>query len=170
VIAHQFSRAEKEAARDHIRVSDRAGEIVAVMAIAFVSLFFYVHQIWSTGFFDSRFGQKESMLLYGSILGGMAGPISRIITGQRNVSRVPELVASVLWIAGSAWLLYVFPFNFDHITDVLPNYLQFLLNWITNDIARILFILGITGGIISLVINAQLYVKVRKLLRANYTR
>jgi hypothetical protein len=31
VTAHQFSRAEKEAARDRIRPGHRAGEIVAVM-------------------------------------------------------------------------------------------------------------------------------------------
>jgi hypothetical protein len=51
------------------------------------------------------------------------GPLARFLTGRRNVSRPPELAASVFWIAGSVWLLFYFPFNFAHFADVVPDFL-----------------------------------------------
>lgn len=128
-------------------------------------LFFYEHQTWSTGFFTSAFGPVEGLFLYGSILTGTAGPIARLVTGRRNISRIPELAGSAFWIVGSVWRFNVFPFNFAHFADVIPEFLQFLVKWITNDIARILFALGIVGGAVFNTINARLYLQVRKLLQ-----
>lgn len=45
-----LSWAQKEAQRDHMKGSERGGEIVGVAAIVLVALFFYAHQAWSTGF------------------------------------------------------------------------------------------------------------------------
>lgn len=162
---HYFGWAEKEAQRDHIKLSERGGELVGVAAIVLVTLFFYAHQAWSTGFFTSSFGPAEAFFLYGSILTGTAGPLARFATGRRNASRPPELAASVLWIAGSAWLLVVFPFNFAHFADVMPDFLRFLLSWITNDIAWLLFLLGTLGGVVFVLAYAILYLRVRRLLR-----
>ncbi|HXV45210.1 MAG TPA: hypothetical protein VD736_00885 [Nitrososphaera sp.] len=155
---------QKEAFRDRMGLSERGGEIFAVAVIALVGSFFYAHQAWSTGFFTTSFGPTEAFFLYGSIIAGGAGPVSRFITGRRNVSRIPELGASALWIAGSIWLLAVFPFNFAHLPDVLPDSLKFLLSWITNDVAWVLFVLGILGGIGSVPVNVVLYRRVRRLL------
>ncbi len=63
-----LSWAEKEARRDYIKVSERGGEIVGIVAIVLIALFFYAHQAWSTGFFTSAFGPIEAFFLYGSIL------------------------------------------------------------------------------------------------------
>ena len=161
---------EKEARRDRLSSSERGGEIASIIGTILVSLFFYAHQLWSTGFFTSAFGQTESFFLYGSILAGMAGPAARLATGRRNVARIPETAAAILWIAASLWLLRTFPFNFAHFADVIPNFLQFLVKWITNDIARILFVLGTVGGVVFAVIDIIMYIRVRKLLRAHYTR
>jgi hypothetical protein len=79
------------------------------------------------------------------------------VTGRRNVSRSPELAASALWKLGSAWLLVVFPFNFAHFADVAPDLLRFLASWITNDIARVLTILGTLGGVVFVPVNVTLY-------------
>jgi hypothetical protein len=78
------------------------------------------------------------------------------MTGRRNVSRPPELAASVFWITGSAWLFY-FPFNFVHFAGSVPDLLRFLLSWITNDIAKVLFIFGTLGGVVLTVMNPVLY-------------
>jgi hypothetical protein len=163
---HYFGWAEKEARRDRIKISERGGELVGVAVIVLVALFFYAHQAWSTGFFTSSFGPAEAFFLYGSILAGTAGPLARFVTGRRNVSRPPELAASVFWIAGSAWLLFVFPFNFAHFADVVPDFLRFLVSWITNDIAWVLFLLGTLGGVVFLPVNAVLYWRVSRLLRS----
>lgn len=40
------------------------------------------------------------------------------------------------------WLLVVFPFDFNHFADVLPESLRFLLQWITNDIGWALLLIG----------------------------
>ena len=157
---------EKQALKDNMTNSQRGGEIVGIIAIGLIALFFYAHQTEATGFFTSSFGGIEALLLYGAILIGTAGPISRFLTGKRNKSRIPELTASVVWIVASAWFLWVvFPFNFAHFADVVPDFLRFLVSWITNDIARILLAIGMVGGIISVGINTVLYVKVRALLQ-----
>lgn len=158
--------AEKEARRDRIALSERGGGVFAIIAIVLVALFFYAHQAWSTGFFTSSFGSTEAFFLYGSIITGAAGPLARLATGRRNASRLPELAASVFWIVSSAWLLVVFPFNFAHFADVVPGFLQFLVSWITNDIAWLLFALGTAGGVVFTAVNARLYLQVRRLLRS----
>lgn len=164
---HSFSWVEKQALKDNMKNSQRGGELVGVIAIGLIALFFYAHQTQATGFFTSSFGATEAFLLYGAILIGMAGPISRFLTGKRNKSRPAELIASVFWIIASAWfLMVVFPFNFAHFADIVPDVLAFLVSWITNDIARVLIAIGMVGGIISVGINTALYIKVRALLRS----
>ena len=152
---------EKEAQRDYIKPSQRGGEMATLIGIILVTFFFYAHQAWSSGFFTPSFGALEQFLFYGSILLGMLGPITRMATGRRNAARPPELMSSILWIVASIWLLSVFPFNFAHFADVIPDFLRFLVSWVTNDIATILIILGTLGGVVFIGINALLYVKVR---------
>ena len=60
--------------------------------------------------------------------------------------------------------MVVFPFNFAHLADVVPDFLAFLISWITNDIARLLLAIGMVGGIVSVGINTVLYIKVRAFL------
>jgi hypothetical protein len=156
---------EKQALKDNMKNSERGGELVGVIVIGLIALFFYVHQTEATGFFTSSFGATEALLLYGAILVGMAGPLARFLTGKRNKSRPPELIASVFWIVASAWfLMVVFPFNFAHFADVVPDFLAFLISWVTNDIARVLIAIGMVGGIVSIGIKSVLYIKVRAFL------
>jgi hypothetical protein len=157
---------EKQALKDNMTSSQRGGEIVGVIVIGLIALFFYVHQTEATGFFTSSFGGTEALLLYGAILIGMAGPMARFLTGKRNKSRPTELIASVFWIVASAWFLMmvVFPFNFAHFADIVPDFLRFLASWITNDIAYVLIAIGMVGGIVSVGIRTVLYIKVRAFL------
>src|SRR5215203_4522405 len=60
--------------------------------------------------------------------------------------------------------MVVFPFNFAHFADVVPDFLAFLVSWITNDIARVLIAIGMIGEIISVGIKTVLYIKVRAFL------
>jgi hypothetical protein len=60
--------------------------------------------------------------------------------------------------------MVVFPFNFAHFADVVPDFLAFLISWITNDIARLLLAIGMVGGIVSVGIKTVLYIKVRAFL------
>ncbi|MDH5391409.1 MAG: hypothetical protein OEX10_09690, partial [Candidatus Bathyarchaeota archaeon] len=55
-----------------------------------------------------------------------------------------------------------FPFDFAYFADVLPSFLRFLLQWISNDIARVLMVLGIIAAPVMAIYTAILYVFVRK--------
>ena len=105
-------------------------------------LYLVAHNIWSTGFFTVEFGTTEMIMLYGSwiawiITSGLEG-----VLGQRLLSRLFDTFGGIIFIAvATAWLLVVFPFNFSYFADVLPDFLRFLVQWISNDIARILMAL-----------------------------
>jgi hypothetical protein len=47
----RLSWVEKEAKRDKMNPSERGGETAGIIGIVLVTLFFYAHQAWSTGFF-----------------------------------------------------------------------------------------------------------------------
>jgi len=88
-------------------------------------------------------------MLYGSwisliITSGLEG-----VLGQRLLSRLFDTFGGIIFIAvATAWLLVVFPFEFAYFADVLPDYLRFLMQLISNDFARVLMVLyTITMGI-----------------------
>lgn len=147
-----------------MKPSERGGEGASIIGVVLVTLFFYSHLAWSTAFFLPSFGTMDAFLLYGSILLGMIGPLTRGTTGRRNLARLPEMLASAFWIVASLWLLVVFPFDFTHFADVVPDFLRFLVSWITDDIAKVLIIIGTLGGIAFIVFNVILYNKVKTLL------
>jgi len=103
-------------------------------------MIFYLatHQIWSTGFFTSTFSTIEMIMLYSSwiawiITAGLEG-----VLGQRLLSRLFDTFGGIIFIAvATAWLVVVFPFEFAYFADVLPEFLRFLVQWISNDIARV---------------------------------
>ena len=105
-------------------------------------LYLAAHQIWSSGFFTAAFGTTEMIMLYGSwiawiITSGLDG-----VLGQRLLSRLFDTFGGIIFIAvATAWLVVVFPFDFSYFADVLPDFLRFLVQWISNDIARILMVL-----------------------------
>jgi len=155
-------RAEAEAKRDAIPYSERVGNVVAVVAIILVILYFVAHQIWSTGFFTSKFDTLEMFLFYGSLMFGIVTPALRALFGRKNLARLFEIFGSVLFTVVLAWLFVVFPFDFAYFADVLPSFLRFLLQWISNDIARVLMVLGIIAAPVMAIYTAILYVFVRK--------
>jgi type IV secretory pathway VirB2 component (pilin) len=115
-------------------------------------LYLAAHQICSTGFFTARFGALEMFMLYESwfswiITSGLDGVLDR-----RFLSRLFDSFGGIIFIAvATAWLVIVFSFDFIYFADVLPDVLQFLLQWISNDIARVLMILyAIVMGIAAL--------------------
>ena len=62
-----FSRAKAEADKG-IPVSDRVTGIVLVVVSILILSYFAAHQMWSTGFFTTKFGALEMFFLYGSLI------------------------------------------------------------------------------------------------------
>ena len=155
-------RAEAEAKKDTLSYSERVGNIVGV-AVGFLIVFFFVaHQMGSTGFFTSKFNTIEMLLFYGSLMFGIVSTALRGLFGRKNLARLVDVFGSILVAVAITWLFVVFPFDFAYFADVLPSFLRFLLQWISNDIARVLMVLGIIVTLVMAIYTAIFYVLVRR--------
>jgi hypothetical protein len=137
-----FSRAKTEAAKGIPR-EDRVFGVVIVVVSILMMLYFVVHQLNATGFFTSEFEILEMIMLYGNLTAWFITGTLEGILGQRLLSRLFDSFGAIIFMAFSfVWLLVVFPFDFNHFADVLPESLRFLLQWITNDIGWALLLIG----------------------------
>lgn len=120
-----------------------AGSFFALLTVAF----FVAHQTWATGFFLPSFGLVEQVLFYGSIFFSAVFTTNVLVFGIREDRAIMlQMVGAALWMVTTVWLYMVFPFNFSHFADVVPSPLQFLVTWLTNDIARIIWALIVIGS------------------------
>jgi len=158
-----FARhAEAEAKKDTIPYSERVGNIVGVVVGFLIVLYFVAHQMWSTGFFTSKFATLEMLLFYVSLMFGIVSTALKGLFGRKNLARLFDVFGLVLAAVAFAWLFVAFPFDFAYFADVLPGFLRFLLQWISNDIARVLMVLGIIVALVMAIYTAILYVFVRR--------
>ncbi len=154
--------AEAEAKKDTLSYSDRVGNVAAVVVTILVTLYFIAHQTWATGFFTSKFGTLEMFLFYVVLIYQVVPTALKALLGRKNLARLFEIFGSVLGTVTLAWLFVVFPFDFAYFADVLPSFLRFLLQWISNDIIRVLMVLGIIAAPVMAIYTAILYVFVRR--------
>ncbi len=138
-----FSRAKAEADKGVPKNERIFGIGLFVFSISML-MFFVAHQTASTGFYTSRFGALEMFMLYGFwafwiTTSGLEG-----VLGLRLLSRIVDTFGGAVFATiGLAWLLIIFPFEFSHFADMLPESLRFLVQWISNDVARVILVLGI---------------------------
>jgi hypothetical protein len=154
--------AEAEAKKDVLPHSDRIGNVVAVVVVALVCFYFVAHQMWGTGFFTAKFGVVEMFLFYGVLLFQFVPAILRAASGRKNQARFFEIFGSVLGIVALVWFYSVFPFDFAYFADVLPDFLRFLLQWISNDIVRVLMVLGLIAAPVMAIYSAVMFMLVRR--------
>lgn len=120
---------------------DRGLSIGIVVVGVLIGSYCIAHQTRSTGFFTATFGTLEMILLFGTLLYWIVTS-ALIIVGQKNLSRDLDLGGLFFAAIAVAWLLVVFPFDFAHFADMMPDSLRFLVRWISNDIARVLMVLS----------------------------
>ena len=138
-----FSRAKAEANKG-IPPNERVVGIVIVVVSVLMMLYYIAHQMWSTGFFTTAFGTFEMIMLYGNLTAWAVTGALEGIFGQRLLSRLFDVFGGIIFITFSlAWLLVVFPFEFTNFANVLPDFLRFLVQWISNDFARVVLVIGI---------------------------
>ena len=162
-----LSRAKTEANKGASR-GDRFTGVFIVVVSALLIIIFVAHQTGSTGFFTSKFGALEAVMLYGSLVAWIITGYLDGILGQRLLSRLFDVFGGILFITVSlVWLLIVFPFEFSFFADVFPEFLRFLVQWISNDIARGVMVVGAillcVGGIYSPI--AYKFVNVKRFSR-----
>lgn len=134
--------------KDLLSISDRVGELVLALLLFLLFGFLAYHQAARTGFFTNKFGIFEMLCLYVPLFAGMIPLLIRAWKGQRHVSRPYEIVSSLLLAGGAFWLVMVFPFDFTHLAEALPFGLRFLLQWVTDDMVRIVLILQVIIGLV----------------------
>ena len=138
-----FSRAKADADKG-IPTNERITGIVLVIVSSLMIFYLSLHQIWSTGFFTTKFGMLEMFLLYGSLAAWIITGSLEGIFGQRLLSRLFDVFGGVIFITISLfWLLVIFPFEFAYFADVLPDFLRFILLWVSNDIGRGIMVVGV---------------------------
>ena len=137
-----FSRAKAEADKGASSGERFTGTVIVLFSVLLIGIF-VAHQTGSTGFFTSKFGTLEMLLLYGSLVAWIITGSLDGIFGQRLLSRLFDVFGGIIFITISlAWLFVIFPFEFAYFADVLPVSLRFLIQWISNDIARGVMMLG----------------------------
>ena len=163
--AWYLNQVEKEANKDVLSMPERIGQIVGAVAICIFLVFFIVHQTRSTGFFTSDFGGLEAALFYSSGAFGLVPTFVRLFTGRKNPARFFDGIGSALGFVVVLYLLAVFPFDFAFIAEPLPGGIQFLLDWISNGLAKIVMALAVVVTAIVTPYTFMLYYGVRRRLR-----
>jgi hypothetical protein len=123
---------------------DRAFSFFMFVISILLIIYFVNHQIHSTGFFTESFGSLEMVFLYGYCVFWIISAGLEGVFGQRLLSRMVDAFGGVIF-GGICiiWLLFVFPFDFANFAVVLPDPIRFILGWISDDIARVIMVLGI---------------------------
>jgi hypothetical protein len=136
-----FSRA-KEAAEEPLPRNERVFGIAIVVFCILMILYFGAHQIQNSGFFTSKFGVVEMVLFYGFWMFWITTAGLEAILSQRLLSRIVDTFGGLIFATISmALLLVLFPYEFNHLADMLPESIRFLVQWLSNDIARVIMVL-----------------------------
>ena len=102
------------------------------------------------------------ILLYGILIYWIITSVL-ILIGQKHPSRDLDSYGGLFFATFAiGWLIVVFPFEFTHFADVLPDFLRFLVQWISNEIALVLLILLFIIHLIFAVYSLILRLYVRK--------
>jgi len=140
-----FSRAKADADKGIPTDERLSSAAIAVFSIVMV-VFFVSHQTQSTGFFTAEFGPLEQFLFYGYWVVWITTASLEGILGLRLLSRLFDVFGGIEFLfISTVVLLIIFPFDFQYLADVLPESLKFLIEWVSDDIARVVMVLGAIG-------------------------
>jgi hypothetical protein len=161
-IKDRFSKTAKEELSDEIESDDIAASVLLIVVNGLFGLYLIVHQAVSTGFFTPKFGMFEMILLYGIFVYWITTSVL-ILIGQKHPSRDLDSYGGLFFATFAiVWLIVIFPFDFTYFADVLPDFIRFLVQWISNEIALVLLILLFIIHLILAVYSLILRLYVRK--------
>jgi len=152
-----FNRAKDEAQKK-LPLNERIVGIAIVVFCVLMIIYFISHQIRSTGFFTSEFGPFETFLFYGFWIFWITTAGLEAVLSQRLPSRIVDTFGGIIFATVSIGILLVFfPFEFAYLADVLPDSIRFLVQWISNDIARVIMVLLMIGHLIAAIYSPIAY-------------
>lgn len=160
---------KKEAEKDKLNDAERAMQLVGWVFTAIAAWFLLTHWTEDTGFYTTEFGRLDAVLLFGPLLFGVLPPLVRTLRGRKNLARPWDIVSSVLFVLSSAYFLCVFPFDMAFFAVPLPESLQFLIDWVSEDFAKLILVIGAIGGTFGIGWTTLTYFKVREILEHRAT-
>ena len=161
-IKNHLSKTAKEEIGDEIESNDKIASIFLIVVNGLFGLYLIVHQTVSTGFFTPKFSTFEMIMLYGIFIYWIITSVL-ILIGQKHPSRDLDSYGGLFFATFAiGWLIVIFPFEFTHFADLLPDFLRFIVQWISNEIAIVLLILLFIIHLILAVYSLILRLYVRK--------
>ncbi len=155
---------KKEAEKDKLKDAERASQLVSWFFTGLAAWFLLTHWTQDTGFYTSEFDQLDALVLFGPLFFGVLPPLVRTLRGRKNIARPWDIFGSMLFVLSSAYFLCAFPFDMAYFAVPLPGSLQFLIDWVTEDIAKVVLVIGVIGGIFGIGWTTLTYFKVREIL------
>lgn len=102
------------------------------------------------------------LFLYGSLNEWIIVDVSETL-GRKNLSRDIDAFGGIIFaFIGVLWFFVVFHFEFTFYSNILLESIRFLLQWISNDVARLLLVLWIIFNAAVAVYYGILRILVRK--------
>ena len=154
----------KEAEKDVLALSDRIGQLVGIALGLLVAWYFLDLYNSGSDFFTSDFDGADAIIFFGIAFLGVAPGLMKVVLGRKNVTRPLDIMLSVVSLIALAWFLYTFPFDFTYLSEGLPGSLQFLLDWLGDEEAKLLMALGIVIILIVIPYTIALFFGVRSVL------
>ncbi len=161
-IRNRFSKTAEGELSDEIATDDKVASIVLIVVNSLFGLYLIAHQMVSASFFTSGFSTFDMIMLYGIPTYWITTSVL-ILIDQKHPSRDLDSYGGLFFATFAiGWLIVIFPFEFTHFADVLPDSLRFLLQWISNEIALVILILLFIAHLILAVYSLILRLYVRK--------
>ncbi len=161
-IRSRFSKTVREELSNEIAHDDKVAAVFLIVVNVLFGLYFIFLQTVSASFFTPKFGLFEMVMLFG-IFGYWIVTSGLILIGKKHPSRDLDSYGGLFFASFAIGLLtVVFPFDFVHFADALPNTLRFIVQWISNEIAAALLVLLFSIHLIFAVYSLILRLYVRK--------
>ncbi|MFA5312164.1 MAG: hypothetical protein WC375_02455 [Methanomassiliicoccales archaeon] len=154
----------KEAKKDRLKPSDRAGNVIGAICALVFALYFTVLNDSDSGFFAADITRTELFLFLWVAYFGIVPGLMKAVLGRKNVTRPLEIIVSISMLIAVALFISSFPFDFDHLGDSLPGSLEFLVSWIDDGIAKFVMWLTVIVNVVMIPYTVLLYLGVRSKL------
>ena len=161
-IKNRFSKTAKEELSDEIASDDKAASIFLIVVNALFSLCLIMHQTDGISFLVPKFETLDMIMLYGIPIYWITTSVL-ILIDQKHPSRDLDSYGGLFFATFAiGWLIVVFPFDFANFAKVFRISSDFLVQWISNEIALVLLILLFIVHLIFAVYSLILRLYVRK--------
>lgn len=161
-IKNRLCKTAKKELSHEIEADDKIASIILIVVNGLLGLYLIANQTASTGFFTPKFSTFDMILLYGIPIYWITTSVL-ILIGQKHPSRDLDSYGGLFFAAFAiGWLIAVFPFDFSYFANVLPDFLRFLVQWISNEVAVVLLILLFIAHLILAVYSLILRLYVHK--------